>query len=521
MLIALAFNLSVTPKPNIASALYELDLLTSDLGQLALSSSLLNDVFIWIFLGLAAVERKNNMTTSFAAFLFVCRGPILFGSIIPTGPPLGSTLAEKVELVTTELIMPFFYMQMGAEVNLFSLLEWKSFAVFEFMVVMAYIAKFLGALLSSLFNELALCDSLKLGFFVSIRGIIDFVAYWDIRSQKMLTAESHAAWGMSAVAETLVATPLIKIAYKHAQNRADELDKSYARSLQRTLPESELRILSCIYNADDVPGIITLLEASNPAVGSPICAYVIHLIQLVSQAAPLLTFHKHHRRLARDRQIPLMLIPFSAKGLRGGKGSAFNNIIAKIQKFAPCTVGVLFTEVHISIGPMAKDDREALAYGIRMLGHPKVTVTLLHISFKEGTNDELQRAVDEFRLRTRNNRRASYHRMVVDNWEQAIKSSRSSIDSYNLVIIGRCQGTTSGVEQEIASWIESPELGIMGDMLASLDDSKQISILVVQHCGNFDATTLTSRIQVEESNHQKLFSIISYASESKERKDFV
>lgn len=162
----MAVFLSLTRFPNVAYTFDELNILASDLGQLAMSSSMVSEVFSWLWVAIRLYYRQSHSMHSTAAllsaaafvgFILFVVGPIIkvlakkapdgkpmtevyvvmiligallgaliadmigalqlgvlfMGLIIPTGSTLGSTLTEKTELVVMEVVIPMFYVIVG------------------------------------------------------------------------------------------------------------------------------------------------------------------------------------------------------------------------------------------------------------------------------------------------------------------------------------------------------------------------------------------------------------------------
>lgn len=86
---------------------------------------------------------------------------------------------------------------------------------------------------------------------------------------------------------TGIATPLINIVYN--PNRPYMINKR--RNIQHTPPNTELNVLVCFLDEESVPGMIHLLEVSNPTVHSPFLVYALHLVELVGRAAPMFIDH--------------------------------------------------------------------------------------------------------------------------------------------------------------------------------------------------------------------------------------
>lgn len=91
---------------------------------------------------------------------------------------------------------------------------------------------------------------------------------------------------MSLVATSAV-TPVVTTVYKPAK-----LLLGYKRrSIQRSKPDAELRMLVCIHTPRNVPSMISLLELSNPTKRAPIFVYALHLIELTNRSTGLLVAH--------------------------------------------------------------------------------------------------------------------------------------------------------------------------------------------------------------------------------------
>ena len=63
------------------------------------------------------------------------------------------------------------------------------------------------------------------------------------------------------------------------------------RTLQSIKQDSELGILFCIHTPTNVPSMIKLLEVTHPTRRSPLCVYVLHLIELTGRASAMLIVH--------------------------------------------------------------------------------------------------------------------------------------------------------------------------------------------------------------------------------------
>lgn len=366
--------------------------------------------------------------------------------------------------------------------------------------------------------------------------------------------EAYAVTVLSQVAITAVLTPLIDLFYNPHKRLSESVRKS-RRSMQTHPSNIELRILCCIHSEDDVPGIISLLEASNPTAASPICAYAVHLNELVGRATPFIlpynkqmrrthskisfhimraldnysansnhlvkvkpytaiasykTMHEYICRLAKDELVPLIVLPFhgSQEMSNVTKAVALRNLAEKIQAYAPCTIGTLVdagmhhrtnqsTPFSCRVGVIfvgGSDDREALALAFRMVGRPNVSVTVVHIIIQDVGKDIdeiIQEKLDNglielFRAKADADLCSTYREVVVEDSEQAIGKIQGLKNKFGLVMVG--QNRTAGTvfsEETMLNWSDNPELGVIGDLVASSDfRGETTSVLVMHHYGD-------------------------------------
>ncbi|KAH9767311.1 Cation/H(+) antiporter 15 [Citrus sinensis] len=336
-----------------ADAISELNLLNSELGQLTISTAVLHEILGWLNNALSPLVRGEfaakfiKSEISFLAFLiftfFVLRpaiqwiirttperepvkkcyivailigalimagvadiigsnfmiGAAMMGLVIPAGPPLGSALVEKSEVVIRNFFLPFLFIRIGLLTDIFSIKDWKAFVSLGMILVAAYLGKVWGSLLSLIWFKTSTRNALLFGCFLNIKGIIELLVFLRWIIYKQIDVQTFSTLVLFNLVLTAIVTPLISIFYKPRKrlNRISKIDNCI-RTLQSTLPNSELRILCGIHHEDNVNGIINLLRASNPTEMNPICAYAVHLIHLIGRALPVIVpYNTQKRRL--------------------------------------------------------------------------------------------------------------------------------------------------------------------------------------------------------------------------------
>lgn len=387
---------------------------------------------------------------------------------------------------------------------------------------------------------------------------------------QVLNDESFAVMVIVAVVMTGIITPIVTTIYRPARR----FIPYKRRAIQMSKPDAELRVLVCIHTPRNVPTIINLLEATHPTKRSPICIYVLHLVELTGRASAMLivhntrksgrpalnrtqaqsdhiinafenyeqhagcvsvqpltaispysTMHEDICNLAEDKRVAFIIIPFhkqqTVDGGMEAMNPAFRMVNQNVLANSPCSVGILVDRGlngstrlaanqishHIAViffgGP---DDREALSYAWRMSAHPGISLTVMHFIPGEDaaepaaqspadlndpriltveTDDMLEKQLDEelikeFRMKNVGDESISYIEKVVNNGEETVAAIRSMDSIHDLFIVGRGQGMISPLTAGLTDWSECPELGAIGDLLASSDFAATVSVLVVQ-----------------------------------------
>ncbi|KAF2319187.1 hypothetical protein GH714_013849 [Hevea brasiliensis] len=499
-------SLSVTYFPVVAQFIEELDLLTTEFGLLTLSSSMLIQMMSISTFIIGVTATRETYIMSFAYFLGVCGTVVVAVFIIR---PVVQEIINRTP-------------------------EGKS--IHEFFVI----AILIGTLIMAFVTDYLWMDFL-LGAF--LMGLI-------IPDGPPLGCDGLGQFPEISSIEYIFYNPRSRLAGPYSKTKC-------TRALQSTPQEAELRAITCIYEEDNVPGMLALLEAVNQkAAISPLCAYVIHVIELVGRTTPILmpykgddkdlghnsssssssrimhafinysnntlghvtiqpfsmvapfkTMHNFVCNLAEDRHVPFIIVPFHENQIPTDfvvQQTLIQDFNVQLQEHAPCTVGILLDrglrcQIKLLDSFTCKvavffvggvDDREALALAIRMSANPNVNITLLRIKYStndhkgikinESQLDDL--LVNEFVEKNVNNSRVVIREEVVNNSLQMLNVIHSLRNKHDFVMVGKKSGATQ-FEQEMMEWVKYPELGAIGDLLASTDFyDKKMSVLVLQHC---------------------------------------
>ncbi|RDX74224.1 Cation/H(+) antiporter 15, partial [Mucuna pruriens] len=243
--------------------------------------------------------------------------------------------------------------------------------------------------------------------------------------------------------------------------------------------------------------------------------------------SPYATMHNDVCYLALEKRTTFIIIPFHKHWILGGTSEssfAFKQLNKNVLEKAPCSVGVLIDhgnqkmfwcsytkELVYQVAMLffgGADDREALSYARRMLDQPFVYITLFHFSSLTEIVGGTERSktldtqiLSEFRLKAFRNERVSYKDETVMSGNDVLSIIEYMKSCYDLVMVGR-RHADSKLMSELKK-LKHGDLGIVGEILASLNVGAKTSILVVQQQTKFwgsrdpeEESTLLRRVDI-------------------------
>ncbi|XP_024924470.2 cation/H(+) antiporter 4-like [Ziziphus jujuba] len=601
---------SLTSFPVIACLLGDLKILSSELGRLALSSAIVSDVFgtfltsvttmakvmdhsipifirdltllimylffvvyvarpamLWVvkqtpegrpvkkvYISLIILlVLASGLLSNFYHFTLVF-GPFILGLAVPDGPPLGSTLVKKFDVITNGVFMPIFtticMLKASPHDLKFSTPLEKANAVVVSVIV---ISKFLFVLIPPLFCKLPLKDSIALSLIMSYKGVVEMATYSFARDSKVIDFEVYA-FVMATILFTSITVPLLVNVLYDPKRKYGGYQK---RNLMHSQYESEIRILACANRSDNSAAIINLLDTSCPTKENPIAVYVLHLIELVGRASPVFISHQlqkktltnysysenvilsftHFQRenegatsvsvftaispttymhddictLALNKLTSLIILPFHRKWSADGstvesEDQTIRSLNCSVLETAPCSVSILVTRGHVKnlnsaasksetyrvamIYMGGKDDREALTFCKRMVKDSCIKLSVINfIGVSENGDDDenhWDRVLDNEMLKeivqnnVVGNGHVRYVEEMVRDGTQTAQKIRAMANDYELFVVGRRYNVKSTQTVGLDQWSEFPELGVVGDLLASSDFVSKSQVLVIQ-----------------------------------------
>lgn len=333
-----------------AVLLSDLNLLNSEIGQLALSSALISNLFGLIFKAVTAYvqqviylkihasqiwgsEMCRILTILFILYVlrramfwmlkkipegkpirewhfsvvmilllavsFWCElfgmnayfGSLILGFAIPAGPPMGSGVMEKLGIIVSTLFVPCYIIDSGRRI-IFSQLNRRNLGPTEVVIFLAYLGKVVAAVVPSRFFRMPNSDALSLGLVLCSQGFFDVMFFKRALRFSLINEEMYSILCITAVINSALFTPLIC----HLYNPSKRYVNYRRRTIQHTKRDWELRLLICLHEEESAFGVMNLLKASCPTREHPLGIYVLDLMELSGREHPLHINHQLHKR---------------------------------------------------------------------------------------------------------------------------------------------------------------------------------------------------------------------------------
>ncbi|KAI3938713.1 hypothetical protein MKW92_016111 [Papaver armeniacum] len=277
-------------------------------------------------------------------------GVFLLGLAIPDGPPLGSALVKKLRIVSV-FFMPLHMGIVGYKTDIHMVTFGYLWRVL--LVILACIlGKIIGLFIPAVLLGVSPRDSFLLGLIMNIKGVVEVstINTWldSINIEEIFSAP-NTIMVLALVVLVAVITPAVKYLYDPSSKYLTYKGRSILQSNENN---SDFRVLVCVHTQDDVPGIIRIIEASNPTKLHPLTIYLLHLVELVGRASPLLISHtlREHASKSNPTKSERIINVFRQ----------FQNRYQNLVTVLPFTTISPYSSMHNDICTMAVDKGAAL-----------------------------------------------------------------------------------------------------------------------------------------------------------------
>ncbi|ONK78826.1 uncharacterized protein A4U43_C02F22830 [Asparagus officinalis] len=432
-------------------------------------------------------------------------GAFVVGIVVPKDGPFAGVLIEKVEDLIAGLLLPLYFVSSGLKTNVATISGAKSWGLLVLVIANACLGKIAGTVIVALMVKVPMRESLALGFLMNTKGLVELIVLNIGKDRKVLNDETFAILVLMALVTTFITTPAVMGIYKPARRSA-----SYKhRTIERSDTESELR-------PPQRNGLPFWNKKSRDGDQMTVAFQAYQQLSSVSvrpatAISDLNTIHEDILASAQEKRVALILVPFhklqQVDGSLESLGSTYQHVNQRVLRHAPCSVAILvdrgfggiaqaapgdvsYTVIVLFFG--GPDDREALAYGLRMAEHPGIALTVLRFlpavegkgkspEFEAGSSSSVvpdENATDEAsisKLQAAKKDSIKFEEKVYEGRAQLVSTIKGVSKSCNIFLVGRRTPILPLVDRT-----DCEELGPVGSYLASSEFSTTASVLVIQ-----------------------------------------
>ncbi|KAL3687932.1 hypothetical protein R1sor_014241 [Riccia sorocarpa] len=346
-LVFMGVAMSITAFPVLARILAERKLLTTDVGQMAMSAAAVNDVTAWILLALAVALSGSNTSPTVAIWVLLCGaafvvvmfvavkplmsyignmtpeneqipeviicivlgmtlvagfcteiigihsifGAFVFGLVIPKDGTFATSLIEKLEDFISCLLLPLYFVASGLKTNVATISSAQSWGLLVLVIAVACFGKIFGTFLVSQYYTRNVRKSLAIGILMNTKGLVELIVLNIGKDRGVLNDEVFAILVLMALVTTFMTTPLVMALYKPARN----IVPYTRRKLANDKSKESLRIMTCVHSIKNVPAMINLTETMRGADKRTLRLYMLHLMELTERSSAILMVQRARR----------------------------------------------------------------------------------------------------------------------------------------------------------------------------------------------------------------------------------
>ncbi|KAI4357621.1 hypothetical protein L6164_001558 [Bauhinia variegata] len=487
---------------------------------------------IVLMFGLGVVSREIGQS-------FVL-GPIILGLAVPEGPPLGSALVEKLELFGTWFLFPIFITTSMMKVDLTLKFSFSSVSVVIAFLHLAHVVKLLACMVTAICCKMPIRDAFIIALILNFKGVVEVVLFTVLYDQKYIHSQTYAIMMLSI----MILASFLQTAIRYLYDPSRKYTCYQNRNVMNLKHSMELRILACTHKPHDITPTIEVLKLCHPMEESPITVHALDLIELVGRSSPIFITHgiqkqvasstyqsyseevilafdlfKHENpgaisahtytaisptnlmhedicHLAMDKHASIIILPFHRRWSIDGQieyeDKKVRTLNCIVLERAPCSVGILVSHASHPVSKLAvifltgKDDREALCLAKRAARDPLVHLTVYHLvsEYETRATNELMldnAVLEDVKLAEHSTAlNVTYTQIEVKDGPQTASILHAMEGKHDFFMVGRRHDTDIPQISGLVDWNDFPEMGVIGDFLASPDFDSKASVLVVQ-----------------------------------------
>ncbi|XP_076915392.1 cation/H(+) antiporter 2-like [Bidens hawaiensis] len=327
--------LANTASPIVFRLATDLKFATSDIGRLAISSSLIGDMYAVFILVIISGEKNKRTFSGWALMAFfsllLLVGIIIFtsylvnwlnhrnrnkknlqavevmllcsvilvaamtletmgfssiiacflmGSMFPRGGKSARTLLAILTYTVHNFIFPIYFGYTGFKADTSYLNELKRIGIVLMVIVLSIGGKIFGTVAACYYLKTPLNEGVLLAFLMNMKGHVDILTLTTAMQNKVINSSVFYNLMVSAVVlSSLISAALIGFLVRREK---DTIGIKHI-PMEYHSPDKELKLVACVHSSHPVNSMVRLIVSLRGSDNVPISPYLVHLVELPEQ----------------------------------------------------------------------------------------------------------------------------------------------------------------------------------------------------------------------------------------------
>ncbi|KAE8715131.1 putative DNA-damage-inducible protein f [Hibiscus syriacus] len=214
----------------------------------------------------------------------------LVGLMFPREGKTARTLLHKLTYAVNTFILPIYFGYTGFQLDVSGIFNKLTIALTVLMILVSAGTRIIGTLAACHYLMIPWNESLILALLLCLKGNYDLlliITSPNPNLQPVWPADAYDFLLTVVVVNTLIIGPVVAILLNREVSSSQ-----YPTILEILNPESELRILACVYVPRHVSGHVSLISALGGCPSAPIRPYMVHLVELPKKRKSKLMYHQ-------------------------------------------------------------------------------------------------------------------------------------------------------------------------------------------------------------------------------------
>ncbi|CAM0953517.1 unnamed protein product [Alopecurus aequalis] len=219
------------------------------------------------------------------------------GLAFPREGPAARSVADALVPPVNGILLPFYFATIGMRMN-FNSMSGAIIVPGVLMMLLGLVGKAMGAAVASAYLNIPLCDALRFGVLLNVKGHVDTMNMKFAKSEGLWAEQALYAMIIGNLASTLVAGPTAAVVLR----KEKEAYATRHQAMESLREEQELRMLTCSHSAHSTPALLSLVELMVTDPDRQPAVHVLHLFEGGQKraAAAAMSTTPYHQQILDD-----------------------------------------------------------------------------------------------------------------------------------------------------------------------------------------------------------------------------